>query len=308
MLFGCTNNKQEVKEVTLRLKWIPQAQFAGYYVALDKGYYKDEGLLVNIEPGIYGKNPLETVKNGVEEFGVQWASDLVAEGKHFISLANIVKDNGFVLISKKSKNIKNVSDFKNRKVATWFIGHEHEVYALLEKYGLKKDDVEFVSQKWDMSQFYEDQADVVSAQNYNELLSVFENGYSQKNIEIFDLKKLGIDFPGQNIFTSRSYFENNPKICKALVKASIKGWEFAVENPEEAVNILLKYDISGELEKDFQLKQIKKIIELIQPHKYKIGIHLKKDYNFITSVYSKYSIIPEDTKSEEYYTNLFISD
>ncbi|MGM0419171.1 MAG: ABC transporter substrate-binding protein [Thermodesulfobacteriota bacterium] len=307
MFFSCTDNKEDLNEVTLRLKWIPQAQFAGYYAALDKGYYRDEGLIVNIEPGMYGKNPLKTVKNGAEEFGVQWASDLVAEGEHFISLANIVKDNGFVLITKKKNNIKDVSDFKNRKIATWFIGHEYQLYALLEKYGLGKDDVEFVSQKWDMSQFYKDQADVVSAQNYNELLRVFENGYSAKNLEIFDLKKLGVDFPGQNIFTSRTYFENNPKICRALVKASIRGWKFTVENPEKAVDILLKYDKSGELEKDFQLKQVKEIIGLIKPDQYKLGIHLKKDYDFITSVYSKYGIIPEGKKAEKYYTNILIS-
>lgn len=302
-LTDCSQKKEPLNKVVLRLKWITQAQFAGYYVAHYKGYYEDEGLDVEIKPGEYGKNPLKTVKNEVEEFGVQWASDLVAEGTHFISLANIVKDNGFVLISKKEKGIKTVSEFKGRKLATWYIGHEYQLYALLEKYGLKRYNVNFVSQKWDMTQFYNDEVDIASAQVYNELQEVYEKGFSKNSIVIYNLKNLGIDFPGQNIFTTKSYYAKNPDICKKIVNASIKGWLYAIDHPEEAVDIVLKYDQTGLLSRDFQLKQMKIMISLIEADEYILGIHLKEHYDYIIKTYEKYKIIKPGMKADNYFIN-----
>jgi NitT/TauT family transport system substrate-binding protein len=137
MLSSCLakneNSKQRnsLNSVILRLQWHVQAQFAGYYVALDKGFYNEEGLDVKIEEGGYGRNALLNVSEGVEEFGVKYMSDLVSSGdSSLLSLANILKDSGLLLISKKEKGIQSLADFPGHSISFWFIGNEYQYFSL----------------------------------------------------------------------------------------------------------------------------------------------------------------------------------
>ena len=296
----------EVTEVTLRLQWHIQTQFAGYFVALKKGYYDDVNLKVNIKEGGYGKNPLFTVKEGLEEFGTKWMADLATNDSSLISLANIVKDNGLFMVSKKDKNIQSVDDFKGKKVSIWFIGNEYQLFALLDKNNIDQNQLEIISQKWDMSQFYNNEVDVAAVMSYNELLKIYQNGYSPQKLNIFKFKDLGVGFPGQNIFSSKEYYKKNPEICRKFIKASIRGWEFAIKHPEETTRIIMNYDQENILDFDHQLLQMKEIINLIQANKYQIGINLQKDYSFIEELFKKYKIIDQTTTLKNRYTNDFI--
>lgn len=307
-VFKVDNKRVEENDnITLRLQWHIQTQFAGYYVALEKGFYNDVGLNVAIKEGGYGKNALTTVKAGIEEFGTKWTADLVAEGDEYISLANIVKDNGLVLISKKEKNITDVHDFKNKKVSIWFIGNEYQLFVLLDKYNISKNDLEILPQKWNMSQFLDDETDVAAAMTYNELLIVEKNGYPLSKLNVINFNELGVGFPGHNIFTSKEYFKKNKDICRRFVSASLKGWKYAIDNPEEAVNIVMKYDKEGILNKEHQQRQMKAIIDLIKSNQYKLGIHLENDYKLIESVFKEYGIIQDDVNIKTYFTNEFFN-
>ncbi|MBN2656017.1 MAG: ABC transporter substrate-binding protein [Spirochaetales bacterium] len=297
----------ELKHVTLRLQWTTQTQFAGYYVALKKGFYNEAGLRVSIEPGGYGQNPNQTVGAGLEEFGTKWPADLVAsQDESLVSLANIVKDNGLNLISRKEKGIVSVEDFRGKKVAIWFIGNEYQLFALLDLYGLSREDMTIVSQKWDMSQFLNDEVDVAAVMTYNELLTLKSDGFDESNLNIMSFAEQGIGFPGHNIFTTREYLSGNPDICKSFVDASIRGWEYAISHPEEATDIVMSYDQEGVLNRDHQLRQMLGIIDLIQPDEYEIGLHLDRDYNLIGELYRKYGIIDQDFSISDSYTNKFI--
>lgn len=302
---GNSKNK-DLTKITLRLQWHIQTQFAGYYVALDKGFYQKEGLKVKIKEGGYGKNNQITVKNGVEEFGTKWMADLIASKEDFISLANILKDNGLLLISKKEKNITKISDFKNKRISIWFIGNEFQLYSLLDKYNLPLDSVEIISQKWDMSQFLNDEVDVASAMSYNDLIKIYAEGLDSSNINVLSFKDLGVGFPGQNIFTSGKYYQENPEICRKFVKASLEGWRYAIDHPEEATDIVLKYDKDKILNKELQYKQMKEIIKLINIDKYQLGYLREEDYAFITKTFKKYKILDLDAKVENLYTNELI--
>lgn len=302
------SNKNEKKytPVTIRLKWLTQTQFAGYYVALEKGYYKDEGLDVSIKQGKYGKNPLLTVANEVEEFGVQWAGDLIANEGDLISLANIVKDNGFYLVSKKNRNIKKISDFKGKKISTWLIGHEYQLSSLLDKYQIKSDEYNLVSQKWDLSQFYNDEVDVASAMSYNEFLEILNNGYNKEDLNYFSFKEFGVRFLGQCIFTTRNYYQNNKDVCRKLVKASLKGWQDAIRNPAEATEIVMKHDTEKILEKTHQLKQMYAMIPLIDISHFELGFQYAKHFSFIDSLYEAHNILKKSKPVKSYFTNEFI--
>ena len=298
-----TTDLSELTPITLRLQWHTQTQFAGYFVALKKGFYQDVGLAVNIEQGGYGKNCIDTVKEGLEEFGTKWMADLVVADASLISLANIVKDNGLMLVSKKEKGINTIEDFKGNKVSIWFIGNEFQLFALLDKNNIPQNDLSIISQKWDLSQFLNDEVDVVAAMSYNELLKIDNLGYASDKLNVFSFRDEGVGFPGQNIFTSTAFYKKNPDVCRKFVEASIKGWEFAIEYPQEATDIVMSYDKENLLEQNHQLQQMKEIIKLIQIDKYPIGIHLKQDYQFIESTFKKYKIIDEKTNIHNLYTN-----
>lgn len=292
--------------ITIRLQWKIQSQFAGYFVALDKGFYEEYGLLVNIEEGGYGQNNLVTVKHGLEQFGTKWVADLIGDGGDFISIANIVKSNGLILLAKNDKNIKNIKDFKNKTISIWFIGNEYQLYALLKSQGVDRNDLDIVNQKWDMSQFFNDEVDIASAMLYNEYLQVLGAGYKSDDLTVFDYADFNIDFPGHSIFTSREYFLNNKDICRRFVQASLKGWEYAVRNPEEAVSIVLKYNERQDLDFNTQLEQMKIMIELIAPDRYTIGIHNREDIEKIADIYYEYNVISQYPDIDAFFTDEFV--
>lgn len=308
LLSGC--NKKEIKnedvKVTLRLQWQVQAQFAGYFVAKEKGFYKDEGLDVNIQEGGYGKDCITTVKHGAEEFGISKWISFVNED-NLISIAQIVKDSGLVLISKKSKKIEKPEDLIGEKVGLWFNGNEYPLYALLDKFQISKDQVDIVRQNWDMKQFTDDEIDVASAMTYNELLSLYDTGkYSKDDLNIIDYKDYGIQFPGESIFTSKEYYKSHPDICRKFVEASIKGWKYVINNPDEAAEIVMKYDKENRLEIDHEKKEVREMINLINEDKYKIGFHDQEQMENVASLYSKYGIIKNYNNIQDIYTNEFI--
>ncbi len=296
-------DESELIEVTLRLQWHTQTQFAGYYVAQKKGFYSESGLKVNIKQGGYGENGILTVQEGLEQFGTKWMADLIAADSSLISLANIVKDNGLQIISKKEKNINSVNDFRGKRVSIWFIGNEYQLFALLDKYKIPQQELKIISQKWDLTQFYNDEADAVSGMIYNERLKLLEDGFSSDNLNILSYKELGVGFPGQNIFSSKTYYKNNPEICRKFVNASIDGWKYAIENPEEATRIVIENDIENILDYDQQLQQLNEMIKLIQADEYQLGIHLEEDYQLIGEIFKEYSFINENISLTSLYTN-----
>lgn len=304
---GKRKKPEQLTAVTLRLQWKLQAQFAGYYVALDKGYYRDAGLDVTIAEGGYGKDGIVTVIYEIEEFGTKWMADLIGENVDFVSLANIVKNNGLVLISKKKKGIRKPEDFVGKKVSTWFIGNEYQLYSLLEKQDIALEDVEIMAQKFNMNQFYDDKIDVASAMVYNELEEVGQNGYPPEELNIIDFADYSLSFPGQCIFTSQSYYEKNPDICEKFTQASIKGWDYAIDHPEDAVEILLKHDKTGELDGDFQFTQMNHMIHLIERDNYPIGWHRREDFETIIDVFMENDVLETAPDMDKLYTNEFVN-
>ena len=152
MLAGCGQTKdsrhnkkskwRELDKVKLQLKWLPQSQFMGYYVAASKGYYKDEGIDINILPGGSDIIAEQNVSNGAADIGVTWVSSLMtyqAQGYELQEIAQIFQKSGLLLVSKKATGINSPKDLAGKKVANWFGGNEYEVLALLEKYKLDKE-------------------------------------------------------------------------------------------------------------------------------------------------------------------------
>ncbi|MBF0119898.1 MAG: ABC transporter substrate-binding protein [Desulfobacterales bacterium] len=274
LIAGCSDepkssvsSEPSVKKVSLQLQWVTQAQFAGYYVALEKGWFKEEGIELAIKPGGPDIIPVDLVTSGTRDFGTALLSDLVVaiqNGKTVISIAQIQQVNGLLLIAKKSSGIKEPKDFIGKRVGIWFQGFEAQYNALLAKDKISEKDIKIVSQGWGMEPFLKGDIDVASAMIYNEYHVVLESGIKHEDINVIDYRTYGLDFPGDTLFTSRKTAMENSDLCIKMLRASIKGWQYAIKHPEESVDIVLKYDTSGIQKRSHQLVMMQEIAKLVQ--------------------------------------------
>jgi NitT/TauT family transport system substrate-binding protein len=269
-LVACTSQAASTPEpltsVTLQLQWVTQAQFAGYYVALDKGWYAEEGIDLTIIPGGPDQAPIDLVVSGTRDFGTVLLADLtvgVQDGKPVIGIAQIQQSNGLLLIAKKSSGIQSPADLKGKKVGVWLGSWEAQFDALMVQQNIAAGDFSLVPQGYSMTAFLNDELDVASAMVYNEYYSVLESGVDAKDLNIIDYAEYGLDFPGDVLFTSRSTTEQNPDMCTRMVRASLKGWQYAIEHPEEAADIVLKYDQTGVQTRAHQLSMMTEIAKLV---------------------------------------------
>ena len=266
-LSGCQASEEKKVEsedlgivpVSLQLQWVTQAQFAGFYVALEKGWYLEEGLDVTIYQGGPDAVPVELVTGGSRDFGTNLLPDLavsIGQGKEIVAISQIQQANGLRLLARKNSGIKKPKDFIGKKVGVWLGSWEIQFFALLASVGVDPKDVDIVSQGWSMRPFVEGELDVASAMIYNEYYKVIESGISKDDLYLIDYKDYRLDFPGDAIFTSLRMVQENPEMCRKMVRASLRGWEYAFANPEEAVNIILKHDKSEVQSFDHQFKML----------------------------------------------------
>ena len=174
--------EQNFQKVTLALQWHTQCQFAGYYVGLEKGFYRGEGIDLTIIPGATDVNPISLVSAGIADFGTKWLADFlgaIEQGLPLISIAQIVQKNGLILISKAESGIKTPYDFIGKNLGIWFFGNEIQLFALMNKLGIPLSNLHIHEQKCSIDHFLDGEYDVVMAMTYNEYLKVLESGYQK---------------------------------------------------------------------------------------------------------------------------------
>ncbi|MGK9252058.1 ABC transporter substrate-binding protein [Paenibacillus humicus] len=261
--------------VKLQLKWVPQAQFAGYYVALEKGYYKDEGLSVTIVPGGPDIVPEQQVANGSADIGVDWVASLLAhqeQGLPLVEIAQVYQKSGLVLVSRKSAGIAGPSDLKGKKVGNWMGGNEFELLALFDKYKLNPSkDLQFAKQGFTMDQFLGGGLDAASAMTYNEYQIVLEQGIPEAELSVIDMNKEGVGMLEDNLFANKDWLAKNKETAAKFLRASLKGWKDAVEDQEGAVDIVMKSADAASTSRDHQLKMMKEVAKLVAPDGFDIG-------------------------------------
>lgn len=257
-------------KVTLQLKWVAQAQFAGYYAALAQGFYAAEGLDVTIKPGGPDIAPEQVVASGQAQFGLDWLASLLAvreQGTPLVNIAQVFSYAGMRQLTWKDSGIKTPADFKDRKIAVWFFGNEFNLLATLNKYNLDKDkDLQLVQQPFDMNLFLNREVDAAAAMTYNELYQVLSAGHKIDELTIIDYNKEGTAMPEDGIFTSQDWLNKDPKnkdIAARFLRASFKGWEFCRDNVDACVEIVLKNDASGVMTKEAQKWQMVEVNKLV---------------------------------------------
>jgi len=313
-LSGCTTDAEtslpdEVEAVTLQLQWITQAQFAGYYVALDKGWYREEGIDLTIEPGSPDLSSTDAVETGVADFGTSLLANIIADiqgGKPLVSIGQIQQTNGLLLLAKKSSGIQGPQDFVGHRVGVWLGSWESQFQALIARENIAPQDFELVSQGFSMDPFINDELDVASAMIYNEYHVVLESGVKAEDLNIIDYADYGLDFPGDVLFTSRELTEKKPDLALGMLRASLAGWQYAVEHPEEAADIVLKYDKTGLQTRDHQLAMMNEIAKLVQAPVRPLGYTDRADVRRTIDTLFSYGVLSERVEPEDVFTNQFL--
>jgi NitT/TauT family transport system substrate-binding protein len=275
----------EMKKIRLQLQWFPQAQFAGYFAAKDKGFYADEGLDVSILPGAVEIVPATVVAGGQAEFGISWVPRMLApreSGADGVVIGQVFQRSPTLQVSFKDQNITKPEDLKGKKVGAWGFGNEAELYAGLRKAGLdpaNPSDVTIVQQQFDMVAFGAHEIDAAQAMIYNEYAQVLETKnpatgqlYTPDDLNVISWEQYGTSMLQDAIFASEAWLAQtgNEDIAVKFLKASFKGWIYCRDNAAECVDIVLKSD--AKLPKGHQTWQLNEVNGIIWPSPNGIGI------------------------------------
>jgi NitT/TauT family transport system substrate-binding protein len=256
--------------VTLRLKWLNQAQFAGFYLAREKGFYKSEGLNVNVQPGGPDFPAVQMVAGGNEQFGVTGADQILiarSKGVPVVALAVIYRRNPFVLFSLAKSGIKSPADYAGKKVGVKIGGNEELIYrAVLAKANVDKSTLSEMPVKFDLTPLLSGTVDVWPGYLINEVLAAKEKGF---DVNVVYPSDYGIDLYADTLFTTEAMLRDKPELVKKFVAATLKGWNEAIAAPEEGAKATLKY--GDKLTYDHELAMMKASLALLKPDDKPVG-------------------------------------
>jgi NitT/TauT family transport system substrate-binding protein len=218
--------------VTVRLKWFNQAQFAGFYVAQQNGYYKAAGLDVNIQPGGPDFPAVQMVTGGSEQFGVTGADQILiarSKGVPVVALAVIYRRNPFVLFSLTKSGIKTPADFAGKTVGVKIGGNEELIYrAVLAKAGIDKAKLTEMPVKFDITPLLTGTVDVWPGYLINDVLAAKEKGF---DVNVIYPADFGIDLYADTLFTTEKMLKEKPEVVRNFVAATLKGWDTGSRRP-----------------------------------------------------------------------------
>ncbi|MCV2878123.1 ABC transporter substrate-binding protein [Sedimentimonas flavescens] len=259
------------EEVKLQLKWVTQSQFAGYYVAKEKGFYDEEGLDVMIMPGGPDISPTQVMAGGGADVTVDWMPSALAAREKGLPLVNIAqpfKSSGMMLTCLKETGITGPEDFKGKTLGVWFGGNEYPFLSWMATLGIPTDGSEggvtVLKQGFNVDPLLQKQAACISTMTYNEYWQVIDAGLAPEDLVTFKYEDEGVATLEDGLYVLESNLADpafKEKMVK-FVRASMKGWKYAEENPDEAAGIVLDNDESGAQTEAHQKRMMGEIAKL----------------------------------------------
>jgi NitT/TauT family transport system substrate-binding protein len=230
------------EKVTCRLKWLPQAQFAGYYVAKAKGFYDAAGLDLTVVPGGPNLNSEALVSAGNDTFGVGGGTDSILSARvkniPIVALALSFQLSANILVARKSSGITGPKDFRGKKVGTFFTGAQYTLYSLLAQAGVAQSEVTIVPIGASVSPFVDGEIDVITTVSYNTLITL-KSRIKEEDLTIIRPEQFGVWSQNDPMVTSEKVIAEKPQAVQGFVGASLKGWKYAFANKKEAIDIVL---------------------------------------------------------------------
>jgi NitT/TauT family transport system substrate-binding protein len=308
---GTAQAAPKLDNVTLQLKWVTQSQFAGYYAAVEKGFYKDFGLNVNLKVGGPSITPETVVASGQAQIGVDWLPSLLATrdtGTNLVSIAQMFSRSGMTEISFKSSGITSIKAMLHKKVGVWCCGNQFELFAALTKNGIdpnNKSQITIFNQPFTMTDFLDHRIDAAAAMTYNELAQVLESKnpatgklYTMKDLNVLPMQKQGTGMLEDNLFTTQSWLNGHRDVAERFIAASERGWIYCRDHVTECTNIVVKNGTA--LPYGHQLWEMNEINKLIWPSKLGIGITDPAAFRQTAAIALKYKGIKKPATAKAY--------
>ena len=301
-----TNNKtpEQVRKVSLRLKWLDQAQFAGFYVANNKGLYKDKSLEVTINPGGPEISPVQMVVSKVDNFGITGADQIILareKGIPVVTLAVIYKDSPVAIGSLKKNNILLPKDLVWKKVGLIYGRDEETIYrALLAKEKINSKNVNEVALLAGLSQLTTNAIDAQILYEINEPVLLAQQGFE---VNLIKPRDYGIQFYSDVLFTTEDMIKENPEEVKNFVQASLNGWKLVFENPEEAIGEVLS--VNSSLDRNHQTRFLELSKPLITGNG-DMGYSDKKVWEAMQDTLLSQGILKNSVDIDKVFTNSFL--
>ncbi|MCW2246295.1 NitT/TauT family transport system substrate-binding protein [Azospirillum fermentarium] len=260
-------------KLTLQLKWVPQAQFAGYYVAKAKGFYDEAGLDVTIKAGGPDINPSQVIAGGGADVVVDWMPSALAtreKGVPLVNFGQIFQKSGMLLTCRKDAGITAPKDFKGRTLGVWFAGNEYPFLAWMSKLGYSTSgpnpDIKILKQGFNVDPLLQKQADCISTEVYNEYQQVLEAGIPESELVVFNYQNEGVATLEDGFWALDKTLADPAKVDQfaRLMKATFKGWDYAAKNQKEAVQIVLDNDATGSQTEEHQASMLRESVKLLE--------------------------------------------
>ncbi|WP_448811562.1 ABC transporter substrate-binding protein [Agromyces bauzanensis] len=249
---GETDGAGDLTPVKLQLQWLPQGQFAGYFAAVDQGYFEEEGLDVEIIPSGGDIVPQDALANGDVDYAIAWVPKVlgsIEQGANLTDIAQIFQRSGTLQVSMADSGIESVADFEGKKIGSWGFGNEWEIFAAMAAEGLDSTTVQIITQDFNMNAFLQGDIDAAQAMTYNEYAQLLETMnpdtgelYTPDDFNVISYEDTegamlqdAIWADTERLDSDEAYQETTVKFLKAV----IRGWVYAAENPEKASEITI---------------------------------------------------------------------
>ncbi|MBS1255233.1 MAG: putative thiamine biosynthesis protein [Deltaproteobacteria bacterium] len=305
LAIGLTFTAQAAEKVTIQLKWVTQAQFAGYFVAQDKGYYKAEGLEVTIKPGGPDIAPPQVIAGGGADVIIDWMPSALAsreKGVPLVNIAQIFKKSGMMLTCRKDSGIKSPADFRGKTLGVWFYGNEYPFLSWMSQLGIPttggSNGVTVLKQGFNVDPILQKQAECVSTMTYNEYWQVVDAGLSPSELVVYKYEDQGVATLEDGLYVLGKNLRKKAFVDKMarFLRASIKGWKYAAANPDAAADIVLENDDTGAQTEKHQRRMMGEINKLVGNQPQGIGYLIPADYRRTVKVLMASDSTPVITK------------
>jgi NitT/TauT family transport system substrate-binding protein len=231
---------QDLQPVTFLPQWTPQAQFAGYYVAIKKGFYQRRGIDLRLLAGGPDSPPADMLLRRKTDFTTMFLSDAIklrSKGDDLVNVAQIGQKSGFILVARKSSGIFSPKDLNGKRVSLWS-DFQIQPLAFFRKYQVQ---VILIPQTYTINLFLQGGVDAACAMWYNEYHTLLNSGMNADELTTFFFDQHGLNFPEDGMYCLSETLKKDDRICRNVVGASLEGWQYAFDHPVEAIDIVLTY-------------------------------------------------------------------
>ncbi len=307
VLFGALlaltpTNAPAMEKATIVLQWLPQAQFAGYFMAQDKGYYKDAGIDLTILSGGPDVLASEYLETGQADFATMFLSTGIQRRSTLpiVNIGQFVQHSALMLITMKGSGIEKIEDLGGRKVGLWANEFQTQARALFKQRGIK---VVPVPQTDSLDLFMRNGVAAASGMWYNEYHTLLSYGVEESELKPFFFSDYDLDFPEDGIYTLESTANAKPELCAALVQATAQGWMYAFNHPEEALEVVLRHMSEAKVpaNRAHQQWMLKRMEDIIMADDVPIGVLRQDDYEKVKSTLIQGDFVDRAPLFPEFY-------